>query len=74
MASIQPDLLVTIAHTRNLAADITEFVLVPAAGVRLPDFTAGAHIDVAVGEDQVRSYSLCGEPGETGHYTIAVQH
>ena len=73
MASIPPDLLVTIAHTRNLAADITEFVLVPAAGVRLPDFTAGAHIDVAVGEDQVRSYSLCGEPGETGHYTIAVQ-
>jgi phthalate 4,5-dioxygenase reductase subunit len=74
MASAPPDLPVTVSHKRILAVDITEFVLVPAAGVKLPDFTAGAHIDVALGDGLVRSYTLCGPPGETTHYTIAVQH
>ncbi|QNS07190.1 PDR/VanB family oxidoreductase [Streptomyces xanthii] len=40
-------------------------------GKPLPAWTPGAHIDVHVG-GQIRQYSLCGDPADTGGYRIGV--
>ena len=47
------------------------FDLRPDSG-RLPPFTAGAHVNVNIGPDLVRQYSLLNDPGETHRYVIAV--
>lgn len=41
-------------------------------GAPLPPFTAGAHIDVELGNGEERSYSLLNDQGETHRYVIAV--
>lgn len=38
----------------------------------LPAFTAGAHIDVELGNGEVRSYSLLNDPGERNRYVLGV--
>ncbi len=50
---------------------IKEIELVAADGA-LPAFTAGAHIDVVLGNGIERSYSLLNDPTETHRYVIAV--
>jgi ferredoxin-NADP reductase len=49
------------------------FELEGVAGVPLPPFTAGAHIDVHIDEGLVRQYSLCNGPEERARYVIAVK-
>ena len=46
--------------------------LVAADGAALPAFTAGAHIDVALGNGEERSYSLLNDCTEQNRYVIAV--
>lgn len=59
-------------------ADIRSFVLVHPDGRPLPEFTAGAHLDVVVqlpaGAAERRSYSLVNLPDSRDHYEIAVLH
>src|SRR5450830_1017617 len=43
-----------------------------ADGSSLPSFEAGAHIDVHLGPDLVRQYSLCGDPAEKSRYRLGV--
>ena len=52
--------------------DICAFELQSLDGSALPDFQAGAHVDVQVPGGPVRQYSLCNPPGETHRYEIAV--
>lgn len=40
--------------------------------VRLPPFTAGAHIDVTIPGGRTRQYSLCNHPAEIDRDLIAV--
>lgn len=41
-------------------------------GAELPPFTAGAHIDIDIGPEDGRSYSLLNDPTERHRYVIAV--
>jgi vanillate monooxygenase ferredoxin subunit len=50
---------------------IREVELISTDGA-LPPFTAGAHIDVTLGNGIERSYSLLNDPAETNRYVIAV--
>ncbi len=62
----EPLIDVRVAHKETLAQDIVLLELVRADGGALPDFAAGAHIDVHVGmggTNFVRPYSLCNAPG-----------
>jgi ferredoxin-NADP reductase len=52
--------------------DVVELVLAPADGGSFPDWTPGAHIDLILDDGMVRQYSLCGSPGDTSTYTVAV--
>ena len=66
--------LVRVAAVRDVAQDVRSYELVAATqGQMLPPFTAGAHIDLDLGSGLVRSYSLCSDPDERGHYVIAVK-
>lgn len=65
MLSLQVNRLVAVTPW------IKEIELVPAEGALSP-FTAGAHIDVTLGNGLERSYSLLNDPAETHRYVIAV--
>lgn len=74
MSTATPVLLdVRIRQIRLEAEGIVSYVLKPADGSALPAFTAGAHIDLHLPHEMVRSYSLMNAPGETHRYVIAVQ-
>lgn len=55
-----------------LTPRIRAFEFAAADGSALPPFTAGAHIDVELGNGEERSYSLYNDQGETHRYAIAV--
>lgn len=54
------------------ATDVMAITLVDPGGEPLPGWAPGAHIDVDLGAGFVRQYSLCGDPGDTGRWRIAV--
>lgn len=54
-----------------LAHGISGYELVAAQGGALPPFSAGAHVEVHIG-DLIRSYSLSGDPADRTRYEIAV--
>ena len=63
-----------IKAAEDVAGQIRAYTLETTDGSELPAFTAGAHIDVLLGNDLIRQYSLCSDPAERHHYRIAVLH
>lgn len=61
-----------IKQIRWEATDIYAFELVHPQGQALPAFSAGAHIDVHIGDGLIRQYSLSNDPQETHRYVIGV--
>jgi vanillate O-demethylase ferredoxin subunit len=55
------------------APNIISYDLRPTDGKDLPEFTAGAHIDIKLPGDMMRSYSLTNSQSERHRYVIAVQ-
>ena len=70
--SAEQTIEVRVAAVRDEAEDIRSVELVSVDGGLLPAFTAGAHIDVHLGEKVVRQYSLCNSPQEQNRYVIGV--
>ena len=67
---------VQVAEAEYITPQVKRFTLAAADGGRLPAWSAGSHIGVALtdGDRTWRnSYSLIGEPGETRFYQIAVR-
>lgn len=67
-------LAVKVLAKRKAAEGVALFELAAHDGADLPPFTAGAHIDVHLGDGLVRQYSLCNAPHERHRYQIAVLH
>src|SRR3546814_4307279 len=63
---------VVVKRITHEATGIASFELRPAEGGTLPPFTAGAHIDIRLGNGMVRSYSLVNPQGQSDRYEIAV--
>ena len=63
---------VRVARKWAPAAEIAAFRL-ETIGTPLPDFDAGAHIDVHLPNGLVRQYSLTNAPGDTAAYVIGVK-
>ena len=61
-----------IGGMRLEAEGIVSLELRPLPGEALPDWAAGAHIDLRLPSGQVRQYSLCGDPLERSFWRIAV--
>jgi len=68
------------AHTAQLrverieraAENVNLLTLVDPSGVMLPSWEAGAHLELVLPSGLRRQYSLCGDPTDTRHYTVAV--
>lgn len=65
---------VIIDQIHQLTANIRAFELVSANGTALPDFSAGAHIDVHLKNGLIRQYSLANASHEKHRYVIGVLH
>ncbi len=63
---------VRVASKRLVAEDILAFSLVSADVESLPEFSAGAHVDVHLPGGLVRQYSLCGDPKDRSTYMLGV--
>ncbi len=69
---ISATLQVRVAARTWLAEDILGYELAPLADSPLPQYEAGAHIDVHLPGGLVRQYSLYDLPGDTPRYRIGV--
>jgi len=65
---------VRIKSIRWEAEGINAYRLEPLDGAHLPAFDPGAHIDVKLGANLARSYSLTNDPADRSHYEIAVHN
>jgi vanillate O-demethylase ferredoxin subunit len=54
------------------AETVNSYELVPLKGRELPAFTAGAHVDLHLGNGMIRSYSLLNDQLERQRYVVAV--
>ncbi len=67
---------VRVAEMAWVTPRVRRFTLRAVDGGRLPAWSAGSHVAVVFGRGRLtwrNSYSLIGEPGETGFYQIAVR-
>ena len=62
----------TIVAASEVAADVLALTRAAPDGSALPPWTPGAHIDLVLGDDLVRQYSLCGSPGDNTQWRVAV--
>ncbi|TFW34364.1 oxidoreductase [Pseudomonas putida] len=66
-------LLDVIVQAREVqGGDVVVLELAAIDGQVLPRFAAGAHVDLHLGPDLVRQYSLCGDPAQTKVYRLGV--
>lgn len=61
-----------VARIEDATPRIKRIELIAADGAALPAFTAGAHLDLELGNGEARSYSLLNDPAQTHAYVIAV--
>lgn len=65
-------LLLRLARKTVETSEISAFEFVSADGSLLPAFGAGAHVDFTLGDNLVRSYSLCNTPLTRERYRFGV--
>ena len=65
-------LTVTVSARRDEAEGVISLELSDKQGKNLPEFTAGSHIDLHLGKELIRQYSLTNNPTETHRYLIGV--
>ena len=66
------DIDAVVLSAEPVAEDIVLLRLGARDGALLPAWAPGAHLDLVLGEDLVRQYSLCGDPADLTHYEVAV--
>lgn len=63
---------VIVAKRSEPADGIVVLDLVSEGGAVLPGFEAGAHVDVHLGPDLTRQYSLCSDPADRSRYQLGI--
>ncbi len=69
---VKETLTLEVASIRQDTPDTKIMELVSSDGGDLPAFAAGAHIDVFIGNDMRRSYSITSDPSDRRRYVIGV--
>ncbi|MCK8464374.1 2Fe-2S iron-sulfur cluster-binding protein [Aliiroseovarius sp. S1339] len=67
-----PVLQLVVNRIEPMTSDITKYEFAALDGAPLPEWTAGAHLDVLVSPDFLRQYSLSGDPADRKTYEIGV--
>jgi ferredoxin-NADP reductase len=71
-AADAPVIRVAVSKVEAMTADVTKYEFTTLDGAPLPDWTAGAHLDVLVAPEFLRQYSMSGDPSITASYQIGV--
>ena len=67
-----PVLRVVVSRVEKMSSDITKFEFRDPDGAELPEWTAGAHLDIVVAPEYLRQYSMSGNPADRSVYQIGV--
>ena len=67
-----PVVQATIVAAESMSDRIIQYALQAVDGKDLPDWDAGAHVDVVIAPDTLRQYSLMGDPNDRSCYEIAI--
>ena len=67
---VEADLAVVRRET--VADGVVTLALADPDGAELPEWTAGAHIDLVMGDGLVRQYSLCGGTSNRSEWVMGV--
>ncbi|MFC9839146.1 PDR/VanB family oxidoreductase [Rhodococcus sp. NPDC127530] len=67
-----PVLHLIVDEVRRECDDVLTLSLIDSAGDDLPEWEAGAHIDIHLPGDMVRQYSLHSDPGDRSRYEVAI--
>jgi len=67
-----PILNLVVTRVEKLTDAVTLYEFSDPTGADLPEFTAGAHLDVVVAPEFFRQYSMSGDPADRNSYQIAV--
>ena len=62
-----------VERMRLTTPDVLHLQLVHPLRPVLPEWSAGAHVDLRMPDGRVRQYSLCGDPDDRTRYEIAVK-
>lgn len=63
---------VRVTEADQLTSDVVRLVLTPVDGDKLPEWEAGAHIDLHLPSGLSRQYSLCSDSSDVSGYTVCV--
>lgn len=63
-----------VEKIRFTTPDVLHLRLVHPLRPVLPEWSAGAHVDLRMPDGRVRQYSLCGDPDDRSGYEIAIKH
>ncbi|WP_323780425.1 2Fe-2S iron-sulfur cluster-binding protein [Thalassovita sp.] len=67
-----PVIRVEVTKAEKMTADVTKYEFSTLDGAPLPDWSAGAHLDVLVAPEFLRQYSMSGDPHDVSKYQIGV--
>ena len=67
-----PVIRVEVTKVEKLTNDVTKYELSSLDGSPLPEWRAGAHIDIVVAPEYLRQFSMCGDPRDRSKYQIGV--
>lgn len=62
-----------VAKMRLTTPDVLHLQLIHPLRPTLPEWSAGAHVDLRLPDGRVRQYSLCGDPEDSSGYEIAIK-
>jgi reductive dehalogenase len=69
-----PVLRVQITNADLMAVGVAQYEMRSLDGSPLPEWEAGAHLDIVIAPEFLRQYSMCGDPADRLTYRVGVLH
>ncbi|SHI94042.1 reductive dehalogenase [Shimia gijangensis] len=67
-----PVIRVELSKVEKMTGDVTKYEFSSMDGSDLPEWSAGAHLDILVAPEFLRQYSMSGDPADRSKYQIGV--
>jgi ferredoxin-NADP reductase len=67
-----PVVRVQVSKVEEMTTDVTKYEFKTLDGSPLPEWSAGAHLDIVVAPEFLRQYSMSGDPADRSKYQIGV--
>ncbi len=67
-----PVIRVEVTKVERMSEDVAKYEFRSLDGSELPEWTAGAHLDIVVAPEFLRQYSMSGDPADRSKYQIGV--